>query len=77
MQGGVLGFGGVDASESRSDSEDIVWDAAGECLDLELARRLNVVDVIGIVWTVDDQTSGSKAMDIAHMGRNIGKMLEV
>lgn len=36
-----------------------------------------MVDVIGIVWTVDDQTSGSKAMDIAQMGRNIGKMLEV
>lgn len=45
MQGGLLGEG----SELMLESEDMVWDATGECLELGLANRLCVVGIIGMV----------------------------
>ena len=48
MQGRTSGFGGVEGSESMSESEDMVWDTAGECLDFELANPLDMVEVMGM-----------------------------
>lgn len=45
MQGGSSVFRRVDRSAFMSESEDMVWDAAGVCLDLRLASTLNLEDV--------------------------------
>lgn len=49
MQGELWGFGGVEGAEANSGSEDMAWDVAGECLDLQGANPLNMVQVIGTV----------------------------
>lgn len=47
--GRIVRFWRSGGGRGQSGSEDMAWDVAGECLDLQGANPLNMVQVIGTV----------------------------